>query len=73
MACKEDNAMTLGDEPFQYYRKFGKEVMVAVGEERALAIPTLLNQENPPDIILMDDAFQHRSVKPQFSILLTAA
>lgn len=71
MAGKEDNAMTLGDEPFQYYRKFGKEVMVAVGEERALAIPTLLNQENPPDIILMDDAFQHRSVKPQFSILLT--
>ncbi len=71
MAGKEDNAMTLGDEPFQYYRKFGKEVMVAVGEERALAIPSLLNQENPPDIILMDDAFQHRSVKPQFSILLT--
>ena len=71
IAGKEDNAMTLGDEPFQYYRKFGKEVTVAVGEERALAIPTLLNQENPPDIILMDDAFQHRSVKPQLSILLT--
>ena len=70
-AGREDNALTLGDEPFQYYRKFGKKVMVAVGEERALAIPTLLNQENPPDIILMDDAFQHRSVKPQFSILLT--
>lgn len=73
LANDADDATTLGDEPYQYYRKFGREVMVAVGEERALAIPTLLNEPKEPQIILLDDAFQHRSVVPQFSILLTDA
>ncbi len=73
LATDADDATTLGDEPYQYYRKFGREVMVAVGEERALAIPTLLNEPNEPQVILLDDAFQHRSVVPQFSILLTDA
>lgn len=73
LATDVDDATTLGDEPYQYYRKFGREVMVAVGEERALAIPTLLNEPVEPQVILLDDAFQHRSVVPQFSILLTDA
>jgi tetraacyldisaccharide 4'-kinase len=73
LANGEDDASTLGDEPYQYVRKFGSQVMVAVGEERALAIPTLLNQQVEPQVILLDDAFQHRSVVPQFSILLTEA
>ncbi len=73
LATDMDDATTLGDEPFQYFRKFGREVMVAVGEERALAIPTLLNEPKEPQVILLDDAFQHRSVVPQFSILLTDA
>lgn len=71
VAQQADDATTLGDEPYQYFLKFGKEVMVAVGEERALAISTLLNEEEPPQVILLDDAFQHRSVVPQLSILLT--
>ncbi|MCX8492477.1 MAG: tetraacyldisaccharide 4'-kinase, partial [Cyclobacteriaceae bacterium] len=58
-------------EPYQYFLKFGKEVSVCVGEERALAIPTILNERPSTQIILMDDAFQHRTVVPQFSILLT--
>lgn len=73
LATDADDATTLGDEPYQYYRKFGNEVMVAVGEERALAIPTLLNEPKEPQVILLDDAFQHRTVVPQFSILLTDA
>ncbi len=73
LATAADDAFTIGDEPYQYLRKFGSEVMVAVGEERALAIPTLLNQSIEPQVILLDDAFQHRSVVPQFSILLTEA
>lgn len=71
IATKRDDATTLGDEPYQYFLKFGDHVIVAVGEERALAIPTILNEEKPPQIILLDDAFQHRSVVPQLSILLT--
>jgi tetraacyldisaccharide 4'-kinase len=71
LANEQDDAFTLGDEPYQYYRKFGKKVTVCVGEERALAIPTILNERPATQVILLDDAFQHRTVVPQFSILLT--
>jgi tetraacyldisaccharide 4'-kinase len=71
IACGEDNAQTLGDEPYQYYLKFGGEVAVCVGEERALAIPSILNERPLTQVILLDDAYQHRTVVPQFSILLT--
>ncbi len=70
-SSEEDNAHTLGDEPFQLMRKFKGHVKVVVGEERALAIPTILHQFPEVQVILMDDAFQHRAVKPQFSILVT--
>ncbi len=72
LATTADDASTIGDEPYQYFLKFGPEVQVAVCAERALAIPTLLNLADPPQVILMDDAFQHRSVVPHLSILLTA-
>jgi tetraacyldisaccharide 4'-kinase len=71
IAGKEDNAGTIGDEPFQLYKKFSAAVTVAVGEERALAIPYVLDQFPNTNLIVMDDAFQHRFVRPGFSILLT--
>ncbi|HEY8935573.1 MAG TPA: tetraacyldisaccharide 4'-kinase [Cyclobacteriaceae bacterium] len=66
-----DSADTLGDEPFQFYRKFSDKITVSVGEDRALAIPNILHVYPETDVILMDDAFQHRSVRPSFSILLS--
>lgn len=66
-----DNARTIGDEPFQLYRKFNSQIKVVVGEKRALAIPAILHQFPEVKVILMDDAFQHRTVKPHFSILVT--
>lgn len=71
LAAAEDDARTLGDEPFQFYRKFGDRVKVAVGEDRALAIPNILHEHPDVKIVVMDDAFQHRSVQPHFSILLS--
>lgn len=71
IASEQDNARSIGDEPYQVLRKFGDKVMVTVGEERALAIPTILNENPDVQVILMDDAFQHRAVKPQLSILVT--
>lgn len=71
IADENDNARSIGDEPFQLLRKFGDRVTVAVGEDRALAIPTILLQNPEVQVILLDDAFQHRAVKPQFSILVT--
>jgi tetraacyldisaccharide 4'-kinase len=71
IAEEKDSALTIGDEPFQFYKKYGNKVMVAVGEERAMAIPGMLDARPGIQVILMDDAFQHRKVKPSFQILLT--
>lgn len=70
IAQPSDTPASIGDEPFQFYQKFGEKVKVAVGEERAFAIPAIL-QESDAEVILLDDAFQHRRVRPSFSILLT--
>ncbi|MDN3634414.1 tetraacyldisaccharide 4'-kinase [Neolewinella lacunae] len=64
------NAEEVGDEPLQYARKF-PEVVVTVAEERAFAIPEIMGQRPDTQLILLDDAFQHRSVKPGLNILLT--
>jgi tetraacyldisaccharide 4'-kinase len=61
----------LGDEPSQFYQKFYKEINVAVGEERALAIPCILFEVPATEVILLDDAFQHRAVVPDVNILLS--
>ncbi len=71
IATQSDDAGTVGDEPFQYFLKYGKSVMVAVGEKRAEAIRKLLKEKPGTDIFILDDAFQHRSVMPDINILLT--
>ncbi len=71
IANKSDNATTIGDEPFQLFMKFNANVIVTVGEDRAFAIPNILQEFDDVDTILLDDAFQHRSVNPSLSILLT--
>jgi tetraacyldisaccharide 4'-kinase len=71
LADESSNAETLGDEPFQFYQKF-KNIQVAVDANRKNGIEQLLLQSNRPDIILLDDAFQHREVKAGFYILLTS-
>jgi tetraacyldisaccharide 4'-kinase len=60
----------IGDEPFQYFKKF-KNILICVDTDRTNAIQQLEKLENPPDIILLDDAFQHRKVDGGFNILLT--
>jgi tetraacyldisaccharide 4'-kinase len=72
IASSTDSALTVGDEPFQFYKKFHRKIIVAVGEERALAIPNILQAHGNVEAMLLDDAFQHRRVKPGFQILLTA-
>ncbi len=59
----------IGDEPMQYHTKF-KNIMVSVGEDRVEAIANLLRIPSAPQVILMDDAYQHRRLKPGKSILL---
>jgi tetraacyldisaccharide 4'-kinase len=71
LANQSPSSETLGDESFQLYKKF-PDVIVAVDANRRNGIKQLLALNNHPEIILLDDAFQHRSVKADFYILLTA-
>lgn len=71
LADATSNAEILGDEPYQFYKKF-PEIQVAVDANRKNGIEQLLSQSQKPEVILLDDAFQHRKVKAGFYILLTS-
>ncbi len=60
----------VGDEPLMFARKY-RDVAVAVSESRSLGIPLLLQHHQDLQVILLDDAYQHRSVTPHLNILLT--
>lgn len=59
-------ARSIGDEPLQFYHKF-PQVTVAVCEDRVYGVTQL---KDTHDVILLDDAYQHRRLSPGFSILL---
>jgi tetraacyldisaccharide 4'-kinase len=63
-------ALEIGDEPMQFHEKY-PAVTVAVGEERFEAIPQILHARPATKVIILDDAFQHRSVLAGLNILLT--
>lgn len=69
LAKPEHTFSEIGDEPFQIYNKF-PEICLALAEKRPEGVQALLDKYNP-DLILLDDAYQHRYVKPGFQILLT--
>lgn len=71
IANENANASVLGDEPYQFYKKF-KSVIVGVDEDRRHGINELMMLNEKPELILLDDAYQHRKVKAGFNILLTA-
>ncbi|WP_179336852.1 tetraacyldisaccharide 4'-kinase [Winogradskyella ludwigii] len=71
LADQHANADTIGDEPFQFYRKF-KDITVAVDANRQEGIGKLRELKPQPEVVLLDDAFQHRKVNAGFNILLTA-
>jgi len=72
LADKNASALALGDEPFQMFRKF-PEIIVATDSNRRRGINNLLalSGDRRPEVILLDDAFQHRWVNPSLSILLS--
>ena len=70
LADENSTAETLGDEPFQFYTKFKNKISVAVDANRKNGVEQLQKSVNP-EVILLDDAFQHRKVKAGLYILLT--
>ncbi|WP_397446091.1 tetraacyldisaccharide 4'-kinase [Polaribacter sp. R77954] len=62
-------ALDVGDEPLQYYKKF-TNINVAVDANRVEGVTNLIDQKSP-EVVLLDDAYQHRKIKGSLYILLT--
>ncbi len=60
----------IGDEPFQIFRKF-PGITVAVDSNRVKGVNSILKERPQTQVIILDDGFQHRKIKPGFTILLT--
>ena len=71
-ATEDSTSLEIGDEPKQIKQKF-PEVSVIVSANRCQAIQKILDSKigNNPDVIILDDAYQHRYVKPGLAILTT--
>jgi len=70
LADSNATAKSIGDEPFQFFSKF-ENILVSVDTDRCNGINKLMALKTPPQVILLDDAYQHRKVKAQLNILLT--
>lgn len=70
LADESSTAESIGDEPMLFHKKY-PDIKVAVDAKRVRGIENLLKEEEKPEVIILDDAFQHRAVKPGMNILLT--
>ena len=70
LANEKTSVSEIGDEPFQFKKKFNN-ISVAVDENRQHGIETLLEMDGAPSVILLDDAYQHRKISAGLNILLT--
>lgn len=71
IADEQSNAEQIGDEPLQFYKKFGQEITVAVEVDRVKGVMDLCYQKEDTNLVLLDDAYQHQAIKPGLNILLT--
>jgi tetraacyldisaccharide 4'-kinase len=72
LVAPADSAATVGDEPWQYFQQFAlAAVPVAVAEARRLGVQLLLEKYPTVTVIVLDDAYQHRAVRPTLNLLLT--
>jgi tetraacyldisaccharide 4'-kinase len=71
LSSATETAATLGDEPWQQFTHFGGQVPVAVCEDRLAGLHELLQQQPNVTTVVLDDAYQHRRVRPTISVLLT--
>ena len=69
MASAEHSQRDIGDEPMQYLKKF-EDVVIAVDEDRKRGILRILEGKPETEVILLDDAFQHRAVKIHLDVVL---
>jgi tetraacyldisaccharide 4'-kinase len=70
-ARADSTAQSIGDEPFQLYQAFNHQIEVSVCERRVEGMNRILEEKPDTQLVILDDAFQHRPLRPSFSILLT--
>jgi len=70
LASNNMSPRDIGDEPYQIYRKYSGLITLAVCESRRKGIKEMLRIDPDINLILLDDGFQHRYVKPKVNILL---
>lgn len=71
IADNETTSRQIGDEPLQFYKKFGEDITVAVESDRVKGVMDVCYAKENTDLVLLDDAYQHRAIQPGFNILLT--
>ena len=71
LADESSSFKDIGDEPMQYTHDFGQKVLVAVDRNRCRGVEKLLRLDKAPEAIILDDALQHRFIKPGLNLLLT--
>lgn len=72
IAGENATAKQIGDEPLQFYSKYGADIGVAVEANRVLGVMDICRIHPETDLVLLDDAFQHRAIQPGLNILITA-
>jgi tetraacyldisaccharide 4'-kinase len=70
VAGPDSSSLTIGDEPLQFYKKFGPEVRVVVAAERSAAAERIAQDFPDVNLLLLDDAYQHRFIDRTINILL---
>ena len=70
IANYDSKVYDIGDEPMQFFRRFKNRILISVCESRVLGVEKL-KKHYYPELIILDDAFQHRQIKAGFNILLT--
>ncbi|PLK43090.1 tetraacyldisaccharide 4'-kinase [Emticicia sp. TH156] len=70
MADENATASTIGDEPMQYYLKFSHKIRVVVCEDRVTGVNQIQHQWPDNELVILDDAFQHRKIAAHLNLLL---
>ncbi|CAH0994205.1 Tetraacyldisaccharide 4'-kinase [Emticicia aquatica] len=70
LADENATAESIGDEPMQYFSKFNGKVNVVVCEDRVAGVNKIESLTNSNQVVILDDAFQHRKIAPHLNLLL---
>jgi len=72
IADENSTANSIGDEPLQYFKKYGNKISVVVESNRVHGVMDLCREKEDINLILLDDAYQHRAIHAGLNILITS-